>query len=962
MFIVVIKMKIGDQVTSKIYSDYGTGQIVGIEDIGEEIFYKVFFEDKKEVMTLGEDSLSKFTSSIDRMKNRDLNDSILFKLCLLSEKINELSYQGKIISANNFNILALPHQILTVNRVIEDIRPRYLIADEVGLGKTIEAILIFEELKLRGIIKRAIIITPSGLTSQWKDELKTKFDEDFVLMNRETFKGLHAIHDDKNVWLQNDFVISSIDFVKPKAIKDSLSEKVLENRMWHNKYVCDDLVDAEWDMIIVDEAHNLTKDLDTSETARYKIINELAKKIDYLLFLTATPHQGKSERFRYLLELIDPFKFFDKKSLTPENVESVTIKNEKRAVTDLDGKLIFKDRIVNLVKIYRGEEDKIEKELYDKVSDYVAEYHYIAQNSPILRFVLITYQKMVSSSSRAVYESLKRRYDSMNSNSNYLDVLEEVDPDDIEDLDVQVAYDSILNYAGKKFEPQSLNINKLKPHIAKELTILEECVNLAKQASTGRQDTKIRKLLEIIDEVIERDGLDTKFIIFTEFIETQNYVGEILEDFGYKVTYFNGRMGLEDKIKNKSKFKGDYQFLISTDAGGEGINLQFAHVMINYDLPWNPMKIEQRIGRIDRIGQTKDVLVFNFVIEDTIEEHIRDILDSKLDIISDEFGDDKKRDVLSLLNEEFNFDKIFIEAVRRRKVKEKEFQDIGNQMYNKAKDVIESQQLLIPFESEEKEPIKDIIIKDERILIENLIRLYLKYKKIDLFEYTNDKNVFYIDKSINGVRYRYLTFDKKIALENEKYNYVCLSHNLVNTIIDEVSSKDSLSFDLKISNYGENVKGTLFLYKLEITNYMGFNRRHLIPIFIDDEDNYNEKASNWFLDNINLEIDIDFREDIAEDIENIKLKAEKIKIQKINEHLTNARFDLMEKLDEEKQKYDKYFENERTKINKRGIENIKTSLIQKLEEHREKIELDRKKRNNLAPQPKLLAVAEITLQ
>jgi SNF2 family DNA or RNA helicase len=813
-------MEIGSQVISKIYQDYGIGKIVDINTIGEETYCEVFFTDKKEVLTLNMNSLTKFTSNLEKMETRDHNNPLLFNLSILSEKIKALSYQDKIISANNFNIIPLPHQILTVNRVLEDHFPRFLIADEVGLGKTIEAGLVFEELKLRGEVKRILILCPAGLTNQWKDELKTKFNEDFLIMNRESFHGLSYVYGENNIWLEHSQVIASIDFIKPKTIKESLSDKTKQNRLNHNKNVFDNLVNGNWDIVIIDEAHNLTKNIDGFETAKYKAGDALASNTPMLLLLTATPHQGKTTRFRHLLELIDPIKFFDDESVTLENVESVSVKNEKRAAVDLEGNLIFKDRIVHLVEIERDSEN-IETLLYNKVSEYVAYYHYIAKNSPIVRFMLIMYQKMVSSSSRAIHDSLLKRYNLLTKNSKSLEDFAKSDFDEIDDFETQEAYDNIIKYVGSETDINDVNFTTLKPHIVKEMKMVEKCLSLAKKAITGRQDIKITKLLEIIDDVIKREGLDTKFIIFTEFIKTQEYIGEILEDFGYKVAYFNGNLSLDEKIAEKTKFKEDHQFLVSTDAGGEGINLQFAHVMINYDLPWNPMKIEQRIGRVDRIGQNKDVLVFNFVIKDTIEEHIRDILDAKLDIISNEFGDDKKRDVLSLLSGEYNFDRIVMEAIKAREVKTEQLQNIGNKMYNQAKNIIESQQLLIPFSNEESklQNFEDYMIDDERVLVEKLVKSYLKYKNIELIEYSKKKNTYYISDSINGEKYNNLTFDKNISLDNEKYNYINLSHPLVKTILDVMSNHDSLSFDLRITNYEENIdskdiKGTLFLYNL----------------------------------------------------------------------------------------------------------------------------------------------------
>jgi hypothetical protein len=354
-------------------------------------------------------------------------------------------------------------------------------------------------------------------------------------------------------------------------------------------------------------------------------------------------------------------------------------------------------------------------------------------------------------------------------------------------------------------------------------------------------------------------------------------------------------------------------------------------------------------------------LVFNFIIENTVEERIREILDTKLDIISQQFDDDKKRDVLTLLNEEFNFDKIYLEAMKNKQINKEKLNKLGDEMLEKAKSIIESQEILIPFTDEKEEDVKDFIIGDEAKLIEKLVKSYLKYKEIDLIEYSKEKNVYRIDQSIDDVKYKNFVFNKQLALDNEKYSYMNLSHPLVKYILNEITEIDSLSFDINIRNYQENIKGTLFLYSLEITNNEDFLRKELIPVFIDQNNNYNEKVSEFFKNNTDFEIKMDFYDDISEDIEEIESHAEKIRDEKVSEHLTNAQVELFEKLEKEKEKYDKYFENKEAEINKRGIENIKLSLLKKLTKHKDSIELERTRRKTIVPQIKLFAIAEITL-
>ena len=620
-------MNVGDYITSKSYASKGKGCILSISEIAGTKTYTVFFESSKDVLSLNENDIVKIKDPFEKIKDNDFDNPLLFPVRILSEKIESLFYQDKIISACNFSIIPLPHQVLTVNNVLEkQFLPRCLIADEVGLGKTIEAALIFEELKFRKMVKRILIVAPSGLTRQWQDELKTKFNEDFVLMTKDSFKSFQEVHGEDNVWSNYNYVITSVDFLKPKPLDDELSQKEWDGRKWHNEFITNNCINSSWDMVIFDEAHNLSKSGEGLETARYKLGKGLAEVAPILLLLTATPHQGDSQKFKHLLRLIDPYKFYAKDSLTPENVSSVTIKNNKRAAVDFKGNRIFKNRIPQLIKIPQVPGD-IEQQLYDKVTEYVSKYYDLAareKNFPVM-FLLIVYQRMVSSSSRAIFKSMKKRLHYLKTDYISANNFKNVEIDEFKDVNLQEVYDELSNI--DENELNDISPSSIPPIMVEEINMLEQCVNLAQRASQGRQDFKMRKLLEVIDTVIfEEKDPNIKFIIFTEFIETQNYINEVLTGMGYTTTLFNGSMSLDDKIKSKTRFKEECQFLITTDSGGEGINLQFCNIMINYDLPWNPMKIEQRIGRIDRIGQTKDVRIFNFILEGTVEERVHSIL------------------------------------------------------------------------------------------------------------------------------------------------------------------------------------------------------------------------------------------------------------------------------------------------------------------------------------------------
>ena len=950
-------MNIGQFVLSKSYSEKGKGIIIDKETISNNTTYKIFFQNTQEVISLNESDIILVKNPLEKIKENVFDSPISFPIRLLAEKIDTLFYQNKIISACNFSIIPLPHQVLTVNNVLEkQFLPRCLIADEVGLGKTIEAALIFEELKFRKMVKRVLIVSPSGLTTQWQDELKTKFNEEFVLMNKNNFKSFQEVHGEGNVWLNYDKVIASVDFLKPKPLRDELSQKEWENREWHNEFITDQCINANWDMVIFDEAHNLSKSSDGLETARYKLGKRLAQVAPILLLLTATPHQGDSGKFRNLLKLIDPIQFYANDSLTKENVSSVVVKNNKRAAVDFKGNLIFKKRIPQIIKISRDEND-IEHELYDKVTEYVSKYYDMAargQNFPEM-FLLIIFQRMVSSSSRAIFKSLNKRLNFLKSNQK----LKNVEINDFDEANIQEVYDELTD-----IDEDQLNDvlpTSISPVLQEEIEILEGCVNLARRASQGRQDFKMRKLLEVIDTVtFEENDPHVKFIIFTEFIETQLYIQEILEGMGYSTTLFNGRMSLDEKILSKKRFKEECQFLITTDSGGEGINLQFCYIMVNYDLPWNPMKIEQRIGRIDRIGQTKDVRVFNFILEDTVEERVHSILDAKLDLISKEYGDDKKNDVLTALSDEHDFDGIFMGTITNT-IDDKELERIGAAIYAQAKQIIEKQDFLIPFtEQGNPDEIQSYMVGNESNLVKNLVDFYAKLNNVALREYAKKRNVFYFDDYLDGYKLKNIVFDRKIALESEEYDYLNFNHYFVRGIVDDNISKDSLSLNLRFKGYSEDISGFLFYYRLELTNNEGFVKRKLIPIFLNEEGIYDSKVSRWFENLKNFEFDMG-SQPVTEDFNKLLESADKFRDIEMNDFRAQTEIDLLQKINHDKEKFEKYFKDKEYAINKIPIDNIRNKQLYDLRQLRQEEFEKFARKKNLVPKSDIFAIAKVEL-
>lgn len=570
------------------------------------------------------------------------------------------------------NVIPLPHQLTALERAVSDERIRYLLADEVGLGKTIEAGLILRELKLRGIIRRILIVVPKGLTEQWVSEMKTHFNENFSILLPDDIQTLrkiapsienrlsggkspHIFREEINPWTIFHQVVVPMDSVKPLDRRKGWSNEKIRQ---YNKDRYEDLITAGWDLIIIDEAHRFGGSTDL--IARYKLGRGLADASPYLLLLSATPHQGKTESFFRLISLLDPKMFPDQESVTRDTVRNYVIRTVKRLAIDSDGNPLFKPRETHLYPVRWSERHHEQKELYDAVTDYIkAGYNTAVQEKkPYLGFLMVLMQRLVSSSTAAIERTLERRLKVVQETSTYPtegvyrnNPEESLLSEELYDLTGEELLDIVIESEGKGVGDES--------HAVLEL------LKIARNCRQKSPDVKAEELVEIIYRLrTEEQDPDLKILIFTEFIPTQEMLSLFLTDRGFSVAQLNGRMSLEERNQAQKEFLHHTQFLISTDAGGEGLNLQFCHVVINYDLPWNPMRLEQRIGRVDRIGQNLPVRAFNLAFENSVEFRVREVLEEKLAIIYREFGVDKTGDVLDSAIAGEIFEDLFIETLQ----------------------------------------------------------------------------------------------------------------------------------------------------------------------------------------------------------------------------------------------------------------------------------------------------------
>jgi superfamily II DNA or RNA helicase len=499
----------------------------------------------------------------------------------------------------------LPHQISLVHRILSSGQTNWLIADDVGLGKTIEVGLILAALERRERTRRVLLVVPSSLTQQWKEEMLFKFDRRFRIY------GADFNVSDPGEWGLYEKVIVSLDLAKPRTTDDDGTDLNSSFGML--------LAAGFWDVIVFDEAHRLSRDERGRSTLRFRLAQALRHKTDALLLLTGTPHQGDQGKFRNLLklvrpDLVDAIELIDSE---PDIVQEIVLRNRKIDAVDLNGNFLFKGLLVRRVEILTDPNFlALETELQTYLRrGYGAGEVLGGSEGRAVGFVMTIYRKLASSSVAALWMALTKRLGRISSGTQTADsIVAGAEEDEVDDA------------LADKGEGSSA-----APFFEGEADALIELITKAKECM--RSDQKGAKLAELIDELVL--GKNEKVLIFTEYRVTQAYlIIKIRAIIGRDPEIIHGGQTVDEKRAAVKAFENDSPVLISTEAGGEGLNLhKQCHVMINYDLPWNPSRISQRIGRLYRYGQAQQVVVINFHARDTIDNQIVSILLDRLDTI-----------------------------------------------------------------------------------------------------------------------------------------------------------------------------------------------------------------------------------------------------------------------------------------------------------------------------------------
>lgn len=747
---------------------------------------------------------------------------------------NEMASQS-ILSPYESNVIPLPHQILALEKVMNGAYCRYLLADEVGMGKTIEAGLCLKELKLRGIVKRTLIVVPLSAMIQWQSELKKHFNEKFHIYDSEfigsmakTFGRLDA-DNDINIWQQNNQIIVSMDSLRPLESRRGWSKEKIDA---YNKYRIESVINADFDLLIIDECHKVGGS--DENVGRFQMAKELCSAIPNVLLLSATPHRGKSDHFRRIMKLLNNDAFSGEAKPTLEELEPYVVRTEKRQAIDYSGKPLFnKRRTEKLVAQYDDSKHKLQQALYDSVTEYVKKGFDLATKTKntSYAFVMVLFQRMMSSSTQAIFDAIEKRANRLETEKNLALTHENMAQKILEeDADAQLSLD---------FEEKiNEQIQNTAAAYETELTELKDLLSEAKHCKANEVDVKFEYLLRRLDELKKAENnMDLKFIIFTEFTSTQNMLCQELSNRGgYTSVAINGSMDSDERGEALKKFKDKVQVLVSTDAAGESLNMQFAHIVINYDVPWNPMMIEQRIGRVDRIGQSHEVLAINMMIDNSIDSRVYEVIETKLNIILAEMGIDKTNDVLDSTLEINTVNKLYRTSLLDPSKFESESTEWLSDIKEKLADYkVTEKQLPTTKDGSinltETEKIKHSPIP---VWLRKLCEAYFFDKNIK-YELTFDGLAVNLFKDEPP---KYYTFDTKVSLDNPVPELLTIQSDLIQKMLTEAVpvNEDVAVSVIKVPQEG-NAAGTFMLWNISAHNAYE-KQSKVVPIFISSENQY----------------------------------------------------------------------------------------------------------------------------
>ncbi len=1011
----------------KIVTKHGIGYINTKDFLIKNgiISYEFLTEDGKKSQIFESEIYSRYETPLKSLISKQIFDpprNFLLKYWANLFYSYYKSYQIKCIT--NSRLSLMPHQINVTHRLSEELFPKIILADEVGLGKTIEAGIYIKEMMARNLAERILIIVPASLVKQWQFEMQNKFNINFIIYDGKKIKELKRKGDYKHPEiLQNPFyydnlIICSLQFARNKKYIELLSS-------------------IYWDIVIFDEAHHLRRYLINAmtgnyrETLNYKLAKNLSSNSESILLLTATPLQLHSFELFSLIELIHPeifenfsdFEHFRKNmpfiNLLISNLNNIDklnnfeVKNTIKLLKDLRyidknkdinkillqlktesfklnlltkieedhtlSKFLIRNRkknvfteelinkrIVNTIMVYPTKE---ELQIYNEIRLYLAKIYNssISKENIGIGFVITTLQKLLTSSKYAFLKSLERRLDQI---GRYKDIF----------LDTNIIKKGNPEFYEAELEDQYLDSEKLdhlnskstkkKKEETKELLnqekILKEFYNKLKSLP---YDSKSGKLMDLLNQIYSTNPKE-KIIIFTQFVDTLMHLKSLLENQNnvYDVELFYGGLDKNQKDDAVERFRSSNKFacLISTEIGGEGRNFQFCRILINYDLPWNPMKLEQRIGRLDRIGQeSQKIYIYNFFMEGTVETDVIHALIKRINLFEESIG--ILEPIIGRVEKDFK-NVIFAEEDGKKRKKLNEFYRTLDEEIRKAKEIeMQLDDLMIDKRSFQMEGLISSLASCIDVkLTHNELYLLIKYffdldnqlyGTLEDIQYNLEKtkNDFNFESKITlkqtllkNSKYRLQneyngTFNLELARKKEELEFLALGHPLINSILDYcINDEFQGNFSMLILKKHEldkyNLKSILenqlyiFIFTVKFQGYIIENQISAIVVDKDGNEIENFAEAVLGIKNINtlfifddkienLDMEYNFIDSLqlkAKNIVKFKTSIWKKEVKKLNDTI----------FAQEKKKKEKIYSHKRRTLNIRQ-ESLKLALEQK---------------------------------
>ena len=888
-------------------------EVIRTQTVGDIEYLRVYIEGEgAKTVCLDDVEVQPSQTGIERLSDSQLDslhpdhDTVSaqwFDLHTQATKLKLAHEQGQLLSISNSLVRLEPYQLDAVNWVMQKLRQRALIGDDVGLGKTIEAGLILKELAARNRADRVLFVVPAHLQKKWIRDMDRFFDVDLTIADRAWVEGeRRRLGEEANIWNQDQQqLVTSMAFLRQDEFQPALR-------------------DVFWDVVVVDEAHKAAKRGDSpSKTAN--MVDTVTGNSDSLLLLSATPHDGKGEAFRSLVEYIDPFLVAENRDLSQETVDRVMIRRGKTDIYDEDGDRVFPDREVNSVSVSMTHD---ERQFYRAVTDYVKNVYNRSEklNEPAVGFAMALMQKRLVSSVGAIHSTLRRRLDDLLDEEAETDGLSEearayLDGEDLDEDDKQHAEDEIAG----------LTVTSTDEQLQEEIDTLRDLVSLAEDLPV---DSKAQKVRRFISQLLEEQP-DEKLLLFTEYRDTLDYLLEFVQDepWADEILVIHGDVDKDERARIEEEFNhGQSRLLFATDAASEGIDLQHScDIIANYELPWNPNRLEQRIGRIHRYGQEEGVKVWNFLFDDTRESEIFEMLQTKVEEIRSQLGN--TADVLGILDD-IDVDSLIMESIENDEPPSATKEELEEMIEERQRTLEEWYERSLvdtsTFDAESRRQIQEVVGESEDVYgSEGDIREFFE-RAVEAFggEFEKHGTNLYQAELPEGINapgqdaiFGPFTFDRDFAMDHEDITYLAPDTDILQQLMTRVLEDERGEVGLKLLPFVDT-PGITYNYRVAFEDGTGdVVREETIPVFVDAAQEDAQQALGERAvkgDSVGAKPDVDDLRTVLDAETDLRTAADRyvsVRVNEIKDHLQEKRH---EETTRELENLDEYAQAERERI------------------------------------------------